>query len=782
MSDQRSRRRRSSQNHRGSSTAWWKKILAGVAGVLAAFFIAIMGVIVFWIATAPTVTEADLIGSRGSTLVDRNGEEIYTLGGTEQDLIEYDDVPPVLEAAVLAIEDQRFYQHRGVDPIRIGGAIVANLKDGFGAQGGSTITQQLVKLSVFSTTEADQNIKRKVQEAWIAMQLERDFSKEQILTMYINKVYMSDNIYGMGTASEYYYGKPASDLDIHEAALLAGLPQLPNEYNPYLNPDSAKSRRDTVIYSMVDAGFISEDQAEQAYDVPIEAGLEERSFSSTPNMVIDSYVKQVLEEVQEKTDIDPYNAGATIHTNMDQQAQQHVYDVLNSDQFVQYPSDEFQAATTVVDVKTGQVLAMGGGRKVEDAMGYNRATELDRSIGSTMKPLSVYGPIIDFEQYSTYHQVVDEPYEFPTGDRLENVDLNYMGQISMRESLVRSRNITTAKFFEKVGLDRAEEFLNRIGIENMNDGNGLYWSNAIGGEITPSQLAGSYAAFGNGGQYTDPYTVRSISMPTGEEIDLTPETTQAMEDYTAYMVTDMLKDAAATYPNLQQITASGVPHAGKTGTTNYADEVKQQHNIPNGVFPDRWYAGYTSDYSISVWTGYDKQLEEGNWMSFNDPSGYLALSIYDAIMAELIQSEEAMNADWEQPESVKTYQIVDGSNPPREASSGGVTELFVKGNEPGNYKTDDLAKENHISESSESEESQETETIIITEPESSIIEEDPTDDSIEEDPDYEQPPFETPNPQQPPTEQPVPPSRQPSTDLPSRPQPGQPSEPSIGGE
>ena len=664
--------------------------LSAVLGLLLVAIIGAAGVALYWISSAPEINEDALRGSHGSTLVDQNGEDFYTLGGSERDEISYEEIGPVLEAAVLSIEDQRFYGHRGVDFIRLAGAVVANIRDGYGSQGGSTITQQLVKLSVFSTSSEDQNLKRKVQEAWLSLKVEREYSKEQILTMYVNKVYMSDNIYGMGTASEYYFNKPASELQVHEAAMLAGMPQSPNTYNPYLETEKAEQRRDVVIQQMEEVGYIAEDQAQTAVSYPLGESLAPRNFTDGPNLVIDSYVQQVLKEINEKTDIDPYMAGATIHTNLDPDVQQQVFDVLNSDHYISYPNEDYQAAVTIVDVETGQVKSIGGGRNIEDAMAYNRATELDRSIGSTMKPLSVYAPAIEYEQYSTHHQIVDEPYNFPSGETLENVDNSYRGQISMRESLVHSRNITTAKLFEKVGLERGEEFLAQIGIEGLNGGDGLYWSNSIGGEVTPYQLAASYAAFGNEGKYTEPYTVSKVTLISGEEIDMTPDTVQAMSDYTAYMVTDMLKDAALSYSQLNLLNSSGLPHAGKTGTTNYASDIKQKHGIPSTAFPDRWYAGYTKDYSIAVWTGYDYQLQPGNWMTFGETSGWNALYIYQALMSFLIENENLSYDDWVMPDSVVPHNVVRGSNPPR--IGYGPAELFVKGNEPGNYSTDDLAR------------------------------------------------------------------------------------------
>src|SRR5699024_10749999 len=337
------------------------------------------------------------------------GNVFYKLGSENREFVSSEEIPDVLKEAVVSIEDQRFYKHIGIDPIRIGGAVLANVKRGFGAEGGSTITQQLVKLSAFSTKEEDQTIKRKAQEAWLSLQLERKLSKDQILTLYINKVNLSDNVYGMGTASEHYYNKPINELQLHEAALLAGMPQAPNAYNPYTNPERAKKRRDRVLAMMVDHKVLSQEEADKAMQTPITEGLAEQDPEKN-NLVFDSYLKQVLAEIKEKTGLDPFTSGLTVHTNLDMDAQQRLYDILNSEEYVKFPDERNQASVSVVDVKSGAVTALGRARKPEGQLGINRAAEQKRDIVSTMKPLSVYGPAIESQKYSTYEQVVDEPY------------------------------------------------------------------------------------------------------------------------------------------------------------------------------------------------------------------------------------------------------------------------------------------------------------------------------------------------------------------------------------
>lgn len=640
------------------------------------------GLFAYYASSSPELTEKDLLGSFSSELLDEKGNVFYVLGNENRDFVDSKEIPEVLKEAVTSIEDQRFYKHFGIDPIRLGGAVLANFKRGFGAEGGSTITQQLVKLSVFSTKQEDQTLKRKAQEAWLSIQLERKLSKDQILTLYINKVYLSENIYGMGTASEYYFGKPINELSLNEAALLAGMPQAPNAYNPYTNPERAKKRRDRVLAMMVDNKKLSQNDADKAMEIPISEGLVEQQAEKN-NLVFDAYLKQVLKEIETKTGLDPYTAGLTVHTNLDMPAQQRLYDILNSDEYIQFPDDQIQAGVSVVDVKNGQVKALGGGRKSEYQLGTNRASEQKRDIGSTMKPLSVYGPAIEFLKYSTYQQVVDEPYTYPgTKWTPGNYDGKFKGQMSIRDALIDSRNIPAAKTLNEVGLEKSEEFLKQIGIENLNK-EGLLPANAISGYVTPMQLSSSYASFANGGTYTDPFTVSKITMQNGQEVDLTPASSKAMSEATAFMVTDILKDVASAYAST--VGVPGVPQAGKTGTSNYSKEEKQKHNIPSDGVPDSWYSGYTTDYSVSVWVGYDMKFNENSWLSTGKGTRQLPRIIYQRLMSFL--AENAENADWSRPGDVVEVAVEKGSNPaklpgPNTPENAIVKELFIKGTEP----------------------------------------------------------------------------------------------------
>lgn len=687
--DQKQRSNSSKKKKMGSNVTF-KKVLIIIFTFLAAIFIGGAGLFAYYASSAPELTEEDITGSISSEILDDKDEVIYTLGGQKREIATEDQVPQVLKDAIVSIEDQRFYKHKGIDPIRIAGAVLANVTDGFASQGGSTITQQLIKLSVFSTNESDQTLKRKAQEAWLALKLERKYSKEQILTFYINKVYMSDNNYGMSTASDYYYGKEISEITLPEAAMLAGLPQAPNSYNPKTNPDKAKKRRDLVLDMMVENKKLSAEEAEKTKSTSVEENLVNRTEEQANELIFDSYLKEVITEVKEKTKLDPYTAGLTIHTNLNMDAQKRLFDILNSDEYVNFPDQNLQAAVSMVDAKTGQLKAIGGGRNQEVQLGANRAAEMNRSVGSAIKPLSVYGPAIEYLNYSTYQQIVDEPYEYKSGGSLYNYDRKYLGPISMRKAITDSRNVPAAKTLQEVGYSNSTSFLKNLGIDpsQWNNKAGLVESNAIGGEITPIELSAAFAAFSNGGTYTDPYTVSKVTLQSGDELDLTPESKQSMKDSTAYMITDMLKDTVNLGSNQNLVPIEGVPQAGKTGTTNYTDEEKAKYNIPKDGVPDSWFNGYSSNYSIAVWVGYDKKYEDGNYLSTN--SQQLPRKIYRSLMSYVSQSVE--NTDWKKPASVVEVAVEAGSNPaklpgPNTPTDKIVKELFVKGTQPTNVSS-----------------------------------------------------------------------------------------------
>ena len=666
----------------------WKKILISIVAFVTVAIIAIVAIFAYYGATAPTIQESDLEGATETKILDKDGELIYSLGGEKRDLITSEQVPQLLKDAITSIEDKRFYSHMGIDPIRIAGSFLRNAKAGQITQGGSTITQQLVKLAVFSTKKEDQTYKRKIQEIMLALQLERNYSKEQILTYYLNKVYMANNVYGFGTASHYYFNKELSELSLPQVALLAGLPQAPNSYDPYANADQAKERRDLVLYSMKENGKISNEQYEQAVATPVTEGLIAHNNNVDSNdkaLVYDSFVTMVLKEVQEKTGLDPYNDGLTIETTIDSKAQQRLYDIVNTNDYIQYVNDKIQNAVVMLDTKTGAVRAVNGGRKQTTLLGYNRATDNSRSTGSTIKPVIDYGPAIEYLNYSTGQTIMDQRTTYSNGVELNNWDFSHKGAMTLRTALVYSRNTTALQTFKAVGETNIKSFLNNLDIQIKNDGQDyLVESNSIGADISPIKMAAAYATFGNYGNYSKPYTVTKVTTRDGQVTEFKPEQKQAMKDSTAYMITDVLKDSFK-YGFATQAAIPGLPTAAKTGSSNYTVEQKRAMGASDyeDIIPDSWFIGYSTDYTISAWTGYDNPYEQGGGVDTTEQE-YSRL-IYYYLMKYM--AESSSGDDWVQPDSVVKQQIEIGSDPlslpgPRTPANMIATELFVKGHVP----------------------------------------------------------------------------------------------------
>ena len=666
----------------------WKKILIGIAAFVTVAIIAIVAIFAYYGATAPTIQASDLEGATETKILDKDGELIYSLGGEKRDIITSEQVPQLLKDAITSIEDKRFYSHMGIDPIRIAGSFLRNAKAGQITQGGSTITQQLVKLAVFSTKKEDQTYKRKIQEIMLALQLERNYSKEQILTYYLNKVYMANNVYGFGTASHYYFNKELSELSLPQVALLAGMPQAPNSYDPYANADQAKERRDLVLYSMKENGKISKEQYDQAVATPVTDGLiahDNNVNSDDKALVYDSFVTMVLKEVQEKTGLDPYNDGLTIETTIDSKAQQRLYDIVNTNDYIQYVNDKIQNAVVMLDTKTGAVRAVNGGRKQTTLLGYNRATDNKRSTGSSIKPVIDYGPAIEYLNYSTGQTIMDQRTTYSNGVELNNWDFSHKGAMTLRTALVYSRNTTALQIFKAVGETNIKSFLNNLDIQIKNDGQDyLVESNSIGADISPIKMAAAYATFGNYGTYSKSYTVRKVTTRDGQVTEFKPEQKQAMKDSTAYMITDVLKDSFK-YGFATQATIPGLPTAAKTGSSNYTVEQKRAMGASDyeDIIPDSWFIGYSTDYTISAWTGYDNPYEQGGGVDTTEQE-YSRL-IYYYLMKYM--AESSSGDDWVQPDSVVKQQIEIGSDPlslpgPRTPANMIATELFVKGHVP----------------------------------------------------------------------------------------------------
>ena len=637
-----------------------------MANVLLAGFIlatlAAAGLVAYYISSAPALTEEALTATTSSKIYDKDGGLIADLGAEKRSNAKTQEIPTDLVNAIVAIEDQRFFNHRGVDVIRIAGAFLNNLTSG-GLQGGSTLDQQFIKLTYFSTSTEDQTLKRKIQEAWLAMQLERRNTKQEILTYYVNKVYMSNGNYGMKTAASAYYGKELKDLSIAQAALLAGMPQAPNQYDPYTQPEAAQRRRDIVLGEMLDEKYITKEQYDTAIATPVTDGLQPLKNTAAYPLYMDNYLKEVIEEVEEKTGYNLLTTGMSVYTNVDSAAQQQLWNIYNTDEFVYYPDNIFQVASTIVDVSNGKVIAQLGARNqaTNVSFGVNQAVETNRDFGSTMKPITDYAPALKNGIYtSTADTIVDGPYNYPgTSTPVYNYERDYFGSMTVKSAIQYSRNIPAIKALEATGLDKALEYLNSIGIDYPE----LLYSNAISSNTTVSdqkygasseKMAAAYAVFANGGTYYKPQYVNKVVFTDNTTKEFAPEGKQVLSPEIAYMMTDMMK-SVLTYGVGANAAVSGVPIAGKTGTSNYADNELAAVLASNPAAssssmaaPDHNFVGYSTKYAMAVWTGYSNRntpiLDNGN---------LVATDVFRSMMTYLNPVETAL--DWEMPSGLYRY-------------------------------------------------------------------------------------------------------------------------------
>ncbi|HHA7568339.1 penicillin-binding protein PBP1A [Streptococcus pneumoniae] len=611
------------------------------------------GVFFYYVSKAPSLSESKLVATTSSKIYDNKNQLIADLGSERRVNAQANDIPTDLVKAIVSIEDHRFFDHRGIDTIRILGAFLRNLQSN-SLQGGSTLTQQLIKLTYFSTSTSDQTISRKAQEAWLAIQLEQKATKQEILTYYINKVYMSNGNYGMQTAAQNYYGKDLNNLSLPQLALLAGMPQAPNQYDPYSHPEAAQDRRNLVLSEMKNQGYISAEQYEKAVNTPITDGLQSLKSASNYPAYMDNYLKEVINQVEKETGYNLLTTGMDVYTNVDQEAQKHLWDIYNTDEYVAYPDDELQVASTIVDVSNGKVIAQLGARHQSSnvSFGINQAVETNRDWGSTMKPITDYAPALEYGVYDSTATIVhDEPYNYPgTNTPVYNWDRGYFGNITLQYALQQSRNVPAVETLNKVGLNRAKTFLNGLGIDYPS----IHYSNAISSNTTESdkkygasseKMAAAYAAFANGGTYYKPMYIHKVVFSDGSEKEFSNVGTRAMKETTAYMMTDMMK-TVLSYGTGRNAYLAWLPQAGKTGTSNYTDEEIENHiKTSQFVAPDELFAGYTRKYSMAVWTGYSNRLTPlvGNGLT-------VAAKVYRSMMTYL--SEGSNPEDWNIPEGL----------------------------------------------------------------------------------------------------------------------------------
>lgn len=528
-----------------------------------------------------------------SSMYDAQGELMSELRGAEnRSVVPLDEIPLHTRQAFLAAEDLRFYEHQGIDVYRILGALRSNLKNRSLAEGASTITQQLAKLTHLSS---EKTIRRKLEEINLAFQIEKAYSKDEILAMYLNTVYFGRGAYGIQAAAQAYFGVDASALTLNQSASLAAIIKAPSAYAPHISPSNNRSRRQYILAVMEENGFITleEEQAARSESIWVLA-------QETEKQLYGWYIDEALHESAELLGLsadEVIQGGFEIYTAYDARLQA-IADEVYADQsfFPSAASDgtPIQSAMAVVDTSSGAVLAMVGGRDYTVRRGLNRATQMRRQPGSALKPLAVYGPALELG-YTTASVLLDEKTSFGNYTP-RNAGDRYYGLVTMRTAIRNSLNTTAVRLLEEIGMNASIQYLNKMGIPTQKSDQNL--SLALGSMtygVTPVELAAAYVPYANGGVYHQPYCISRIEAADGSVVYERKENgKQVLSAQNAFLMTSLLQSVVSSGTGTRMLAAN-TPIAGKTGTVSMT-----------GGNRDIWMAAYTPEISVAVWMGFDQ--------------------------------------------------------------------------------------------------------------------------------------------------------------------------------
>ncbi|KAB8139048.1 penicillin-binding protein [Gracilibacillus oryzae] len=565
-----------------------------------------------------------------STVVAQDGTVVGKLYTENRDYVTIDQIPDHVEEAFLALEDQRFYDHAGISFPSVARAVYRDILAMSKVEGGSTITQQLAKnLFLFN----DKTWMRKTKEVMASIYLERNYSKEDILELYLNEVYFAHGIYGVGTAATYYFGKSIEELTIEEGAMLAAMVKAPNTYSPYNDIEKAKQRRDLALQQMVDYGSITakEMQALQAKNIRVQQQEEDEK------PWLDDYFAQVLEELDTVYGLSRdalKRGGYKIEVYMDPMMQKMAYEKMQADEYFPSASEAVDGAFALMEEDTGHLKVLIAGRQFE--LNKTNHLQVPKQPGSVMKPIAVYGPAMELNAYHAYDYLPDQDIDY-NGYQVNNADGVFSGEVTMYEAIVQSKNAPAVWTLDQIGISYSKSILEKMNI--ILEDNGL--AIAVGGleyGLTPLQVAESYRTFIHNGEWLESRTIHSITDRYGEQLaSVEQQKNQVFDPQVAWDMVRMLEAtvdhgtaAAGEYPKAL---------AGKTGST--------EHSIVTGKTKDAWFAGFTPDYVVSTWIGFS-EISEQNYLTSGSEA---PTKLTKAIISEINKQTE-IKEEFEKPDKV----------------------------------------------------------------------------------------------------------------------------------
>ena len=646
----------------------------------------ILGVAAFLTYIVVTTEDFDpnkLTYQEQTKVYDKNGKVFATLGTEKREAVTYDELPQVLIDAIIATEDSRFFQHNGVDFARFLKASVGQVLGQSNAGGASTLTMQVSKNNLTSrNSDGLEGIIRKFRDVYISVfQIEKKYTKEQIIEFYVNDNLLGGSNYGVEQASQYYFGKSVSELNLAEAATIAGIFQSPNKYRPDVNPEAAETRRNLVLDLMVRHGYITKEEATITKAISVESLV----VASGEDETYKGFLYTVVDEIQDKTELNPYEVSMQIYTTLDPSIQDGIDDIMDGTTYT-WQNEVVQAGIAVIDVNSGEVVAIGAGRNQENQKrGFNYATQSSKHPGSTAKPLFDYGPGFEYSNYSTYTLFNDEPWSYTNGPSINNWNGTFDGLMTLRTALSQSRNIPALKAFQQNSKSNIQNFVTSLGITPESP---LHEAHSIGGftGTNPLEMAAAYAAFANGGYYIEPHTVTKIEYrDTGEVEEFKYTKERVMESSTAFLVNNVLEYAVDTgYDGGSRVYGKTV--AAKTGTSSYDDATIKNNGLAGDAVNDLWTVAYTPEYSFSLWYGYDELNSE--YYNTNSTGGYYK----NNLMKQIVKVVPMTTKEFTVPDTVVQSKVEFGTWPAQLPSENTpselvVTEYFKKGTQPTEVST-----------------------------------------------------------------------------------------------